>query len=310
MHDIRYIPQGGALVEVTTVTLQNRHLLRPSATLNDLVVGVLAHAQAKHEVEIIALAFLSTHYHLLLFVNDAQQLAKFMRLVNANLSKEVGRLHDWKGPMWKDRYRMIPVSEEPEAQIARLEYCLAQGVKEHLVAKAIDWPGVHASRALILGERLEGHWIDRTAEYEARRRKDGHSVDAKDFATEVEIRLSPLPCWRHLPETTRRRRVEEMLERIEAAAEQERRTSGRGILGRRRILRTNPHQRGEVKEKRVRPRFHAATKKARKTLETTYRAITQAYRVAAGRLKAGALSCAFPPGTFPPARPFVAFKPS
>ncbi len=38
------------LVEVTNVTLQNRHLLRPSAELNDLVVGVLGRAQRIYDM--------------------------------------------------------------------------------------------------------------------------------------------------------------------------------------------------------------------------------------------------------------------
>ena len=36
------------LIEVTCVTIQNRFLLRPSAQLNDLFVGVLGRAQEKY----------------------------------------------------------------------------------------------------------------------------------------------------------------------------------------------------------------------------------------------------------------------
>jgi hypothetical protein len=40
---LRYIPEGGAVVEVTCRTIHSRFLLRPSPELNDIVVGVLAH---------------------------------------------------------------------------------------------------------------------------------------------------------------------------------------------------------------------------------------------------------------------------
>ncbi len=47
--DIRYLPSSGALVgtlvEVTVRTIQQRYLLRPRPRLNQLVVGVLGHAQ-------------------------------------------------------------------------------------------------------------------------------------------------------------------------------------------------------------------------------------------------------------------------
>jgi hypothetical protein len=46
---LRYIPEGGALVEVTCRTVQSRFLLRPGPELNDLVVGVFGRAQRLYE---------------------------------------------------------------------------------------------------------------------------------------------------------------------------------------------------------------------------------------------------------------------
>ena len=41
---LRYLPEEGALVEVTCRTLQGRLLLRPSPELNDIAAGVLGRA--------------------------------------------------------------------------------------------------------------------------------------------------------------------------------------------------------------------------------------------------------------------------
>ena len=60
-------------MEVTCRTIQGRLLLRPSADLNDVIVGVLGRAQRRHPVEICAATFVSNHYHLLLWVPDAKQ---------------------------------------------------------------------------------------------------------------------------------------------------------------------------------------------------------------------------------------------
>src|SRR5262245_50719463 len=38
---LRFVPEGGALVEVTCRTIQGRPLLRPSQQLNDIFLGVL-----------------------------------------------------------------------------------------------------------------------------------------------------------------------------------------------------------------------------------------------------------------------------
>ena len=59
---LRYIPDGGALVEVTCRTIHSRFLLRPSPALNDIVVGVLARAQQKYPIRICAFSFVSNHF--------------------------------------------------------------------------------------------------------------------------------------------------------------------------------------------------------------------------------------------------------
>ena len=92
-------------------------------------------------MKVCAFVFLSNHYHLLLRPRDASQLAAFMSHFNGNLAKEAGRLHRWRQKFWGRRYRAIPISFEPEAQIDRLKYLLEQGCKENLVAKPQDWPG-------------------------------------------------------------------------------------------------------------------------------------------------------------------------
>jgi hypothetical protein len=43
--------------------------------------------------------FLSSHYHLLLDLRDARHLSSFMRYLNSNVAREVGRLVVWSdGP--------------------------------------------------------------------------------------------------------------------------------------------------------------------------------------------------------------------
>jgi len=108
---LRYVPPG-RMVEVTSRTIQGRYLLKPSPELREIFIGVLAYAQQSRPVSIHAFSCLFTHYHLLLTPADAHQLADFMELFNTNPSKEVGRIHDWKGPMFPRPYRSIPVSRE------------------------------------------------------------------------------------------------------------------------------------------------------------------------------------------------------
>jgi REP element-mobilizing transposase RayT len=133
-------------VEVTCRTLQGRLLLCPSAELNAIVIGILGRASRLYPVRLVAFAFLSNHYHFLLEVDDALQLASFMGYVNSNLAREAGRLADWREKFWSRRYEAILVSEEERAQVERLKYLLSQGCKEGLVARPRRSRGSGAAR--------------------------------------------------------------------------------------------------------------------------------------------------------------------
>ena len=305
--DPRAFTQPWRLVEVTSVTIQNRYLLRPSPELNDLLLGVVGRAQRKHEMPVICLTVLSSHYHLLLLARDAQHLATFMEFVNTNISKEAGKLHDWSGTMFPNRYQHVEVSDEEADQVARLRYCLSNGVKEFLVDRVADWPGVHSAEALVSGMPSMGRWYDRSREYAARQLPHEKNVDAKQFATDERVALSPLPCWAHLPEAVWRQRVAELVQEIDREAREERERTGKKSLGVKRILAIHPHHRPMETEKSPKPRFHARKPVIWKRLWEAWKEIVSAYREASARLLGGERSVEFPDGTFPPQLPFVPF---
>ena len=104
---LRFIPEGGALVEVTCRTIQGRFLLKPSEELRPIVIGVLARAQKLYPIQLHAFVFLSNHYHLLLSAQNAHQLVRFMNYLNSNLAREAGRVHGWREKFWGRRYQAI-----------------------------------------------------------------------------------------------------------------------------------------------------------------------------------------------------------
>jgi hypothetical protein len=298
---LRFVP-AGSLVEVTCRTVQGRLLLRPSPVLRDLTFGVLGRAARLYPVELHAFAFLSNHFHLLLTVRDAQRLASFMNYLNSNLAREAGRLVRWREKFWGRRYQAILVADEPEAQIARLRYLLAHGVKEGLVGSPVDWPGAHCARALLEGEVVTGRWIDRTLEQAASRRR--RRVDLETFVTSETLRLAPLPCWRALSERERLGRLRELVEEIEREGRIQSQRTGQVPRGSEFVLRQDPrHEPNRLKKGPV-PVAHAASRAARDALREAYTTFLGAYRHAADRLRAGALDARFPEGAFPPALPY------
>jgi REP element-mobilizing transposase RayT len=303
MRKLRFIPEGGALVEVTTRTLHGRYLMKPSPQLNEIVVGVLAKAQEYSPVRVCALVFMSSHYHLLLHVDDGEKLANFMCYFNSNLAREIARLYDWPEKIWGRRFEGILTTDEVEAQIARLRYVLRHGVKEGFFVSPTEWLGANSVGALLTGEPMQGVWFDRTRESAADRR--GETFGKYEHATRLELRLDPLPCWRHLEPEQVCERVAEMVEEIEREASEGHRRNGTEPKGREAVLREHPHYRPNRLKKSPAPSFHAFRVAAGKQLREAYNWFESLYREAAERLRDGDRDVEFPEGSFPPRLPFV-----
>ena len=300
---LRFIPEGGALVEVTSRTIQGRLLLCPSPKLNDIILGVLGRAQREYPVEIVGYVFAANHFHLLLRVDTAKQLSDFMCYFNSNLAKEIARRTGWKEKVWGRRYQAIVISDEEEMQVARLRYCLSHGVKENLVARVEEWPGVHCAVPLMTGSPVEGTWYDRTLEYNAFLR--GKTLEKGESESRERVYLSPLPCWKHLSEEAYRARIADLVREINESGAVARAESQIAPLGPAGVRAQNPETRPRKIKKSPAPFCHALRKKVRKALWEAYGYFVAAYREAAEKLRAGDRNAEFPPGSFPPRLPFV-----
>ena len=300
---LRFIPEGGALVEVTCRTIHGRFLLTPTKLLRSIVLGVLGRAQRLYPVELHAFVFMSNHYHLLLSVRDAHQLACFMNYLNSNLAREAGRVHRWREKFWGRRYQAIVVSPEEKAQVGRLRYILSHGCKENLVARPRDWPGANSVRALVETKKLCGMWFDRTRECGARVR--GQEVEPTEFVSRETIRLFPIPCWQHLPERQYSAKVADLVTQIETDTAAKHTQNGTRPLGVKKIL-SQPVQDRPMKLKREpAPSFHTATETTHREFAEAYHWFVGLYRQATQKLRRGDLSATFPLGSFPPRLPFV-----
>ncbi|HEX4965123.1 MAG TPA: transposase [Thermoanaerobaculia bacterium] len=301
---LRFVPHARTLISITCRTVQGRFLLRPGPLLNDIVLGILGRAQRRYETTISAFSVLSSHVHLLLVVDSAKEASDFMRYTKSKLAREVNRLTGWRGPVFDRRYEMTVVTDEEAAQIERLRYVLSQSVKEGLVERVSQWPGVHCAGALIDGTPLVGHWFDRTLEFAARLR--GEDFGRMRYATLETVTLSSIPCWAHLSPEVYRARIAEMVKSIEAEAARTREHTGASVLGAEIILSRDPQHRPASLARSPAPRVHAATKAARKAFYEIYAAFVSAFREASEKLRSGDRNAPFPMGSFPPALPFVA----
>ncbi len=295
---------AGHLVEITCRTIQGRFLMRPSSEVNLAIKGTLGRAQRYYGLRVVLCVFLSNHYHLLVIPDSEQQLASFMRFLNTNLSKQLGRLHNWPGPLFQRRYQPVPVSDEEEAQVARLRYLLEHGVKEGLVLRPGDWPGVQCVTELTRGPNcLRGIWHERTAIWEAEQR--GKTLCAKERFTRETLVLSSPPAWEA---RTAKQRIEAALEIVAGIEQRSREAFAEGSskpLTEREILSQNPHGMPELSKRSPAPVAHAATIETWLAMKIAYWEFVAAYRSAVEQWKEGP-GAVFPEGCFPPRAPFIA----
>jgi REP element-mobilizing transposase RayT len=114
--------EAGRLCETTSRAIHSRLLLRPSDELNTIIRGIIARGVRMYGVEVCYFIAMSSHLHLLVVAQRPRQMKRFMNFVNSNIAKEAGRLDGWRERFWGRRYRLVPITDEPEAQVARLRY--------------------------------------------------------------------------------------------------------------------------------------------------------------------------------------------
>lgn len=290
--------------EGTTRTIGGRHLLRPSAVVNALILGIVGYALARFQgIRIYGVVFLSNHATWLLGSSDPDQIARFMKFVNEHISKKVGAedVHDWTGTMWGRRYDAIPVIGEA-ALIDRMKHLLAQGCKEGLVWTPLDWPGASSARAMLGGDTLRGTWYDRSSYRDAKAKagRKGKDVKLEDFAVTYEVPLSPLPCWAHLSPAAYRAAIQGLVDEITA----ETRKTYKRVVGKRRILAVDPHSAPENFEPTPRPLCHASDKPTRTAYRERLGGFVAAFRYASELVRQG-IAAVFPPYSYPPGAPMV-----
>lgn len=301
----RFIDNESGLVEVSARTLHGFYFLRPSEELNDILLGIIGQGQTRYEVEICALIILSNHYHMLLRVLNALQMARFVGYVNGNIAKKVGARVGWNEKFWGQRYSHGSVGDSPAAERLRFKYLLSNSCKEKLVTSPLDWPGVSSARALVNGDdELKGTWYDGTAAYRANRRKRSDQ-SVKVFPSRQTVKLSPLPSMVGMSAEERREWYAKAVREVEEETARTHKVAGTKPMGVRAILRQDPLSRPKALETSPAPKFFAATREEFEAMRELRRSKVNAYRIAAQKLKDGELDVSFPPGCFPPALPFV-----
>jgi REP element-mobilizing transposase RayT len=280
---------------VTARTIQGRMLLRPTPETNEVVGGVLAKAVMLSGVELHGYVVLSNHVHLLVTARGAA-LSKCMQYFLGNTAKKVSKLVDWSGTFWERRFSAQPVLDDASS-VERLNYILSHGVKEGLVRRPEEWPGLSCLGQLLQEDAVIYrffHWTKRWQKGAMIGR--GEHLLSDKFAEKVSLRLTPLPCWKNNSKYARRRKIDALVKDIVAAGK----AKFESVLGRKAVQRQAPHEAPTTLKKSTQPLCHAASVEARHVFRQTLQQWVAVYKWAATRFRNGDWMVQFPPWALRP----------
>lgn len=280
----------------TVRCLHGRLFMRPSRETYEVLGGVLARAVRLHGIEIFAFNFASNHLHLIVRAPRGN-LPQFMQYLLSNISKKVGALVKWRGAFWERRYSAQPLLDDV-ALLDKVRYVLAHGVKEGLVRRCSEWPGLSALPLMRDGQPRTFRWLNWTRRCRsAPLPKRGPRLDER-WAELEELKLTTLP----IQGFDRLSIVRQFLEDCVRAIEQDARLVYRTVMGVRRLCAQPPQRRPARPERSPTPWCHTTVRQLRDEFMQRYRSFATAFLEASAEWRQGNLGASFPIASV---RPFL-----
>ena len=260
----------GRVYLVTRRCTQRQFLLRPDDETNNAFLYCFAYAAKRHGIETVAFIANSNHYHAVV-VDREGRIPKFLEDFHKLLAKHQNALRGgrWEN-MWATEQTSLVELVDHDDIIDKVLYTLTNPVKDFLVECAHHWPGASSQLANLTGKTLS-----------AKRPFHFFRQNGK-MPLSVELTLVQPSALAHLSSDEYRRRLEDGIAEVEAAAALERERTGRQVLGRKAILAQSPFAQPNSRERRrvLNPQVAAKDKEPRKEALMQLKAFRDAHRVA------------------------------
>ncbi len=276
----------GATYFITRRCVDRQFLLRPDARLNAILAYCLARAMAETAVQVHAFVGMSNHIHAV--VTDVKgELPLFCQNLFREIACAVKVLRGKRGQVFEPgSYSAVELVTE-EAVFDKLAYVICNPVAAGLVRHASEWKGVAVGVGTRHGTSLRA---PRPPEW----------FDADSLQDSYSATLTPPPCW---PADEMGRLVDALeaeVEHRERLADADRHERGVGVLGMKKVLRTDPFSSPNTIEPAIDrdPVFAAVTRAGRRAAALALREWRNAYRAALALWTSGAHDCEFPYGTW------------
>ncbi len=269
---------------VTRRCTQRQFLLRPDAATNNAFIYCLGEAANRFGIDVLLTMAESNHHHTVIF-DPHRALPAFLEHFHKLFARSQNALRGRWENFWSSEEVSVVRLVEAEDVIAKLVYTATNPVKDRLVERVHQWPGVNGYPSLVARRSLRAtrplHFF----------RKDGTMPEQVTLPFVIPPELGT--------EEAVLRTVRERVEAVELAVAADRRRTGARVVGRRRILKQNWQSRPDSEEPRrtLRPHFAAQNPASRVDALRRYRLFQESYQRARQTWLAGK-KAAFPAGTY------------
>jgi putative transposase len=274
----------GAYYMLTRRCSERRFLLRPDSATNNAYLYCLIEAALRFRIDVVIMCMMSNHHHVVIrdrFGRYPEFIEHLHRMIARSQNALRGR---WEN-FWASGQTSVVRLIDRDDVIRKVAYVAANPVQDQLVDRVDHWPGINGLRALLGGHELRAvrplHFF----------RKGG------PMPQQVAMRLA-FPEELGDPENLASA-LDATVKRIEEDAADERRRTGRRIVGRAVVLKQAWYDAPTSFEARrvLSPRVAACNRWARIEALVRNKAFVRAYAIARSLWQDG-LNAVFPQGTY------------
>jgi len=272
---------------ITRRCTQRQFLLRPDWATNNAFTYCLAVAAKRTGILVLFTAAESNHHHTGIF-DPLGKYPDFIEHFHKLFAKCMNSLRGRWENFWSSEQTSVLRLVDRSDVLDKMVYALTNPVKDNLVAKVADWPGVNAFDAIVSGGSLTATRPDHFF------REDG------PMPASVTLTFNRPPEFKDIAQDEFVSLLRGRVEDVERDAEAKRQASGTHVLGRRGVLdqdwRDSPIS--QEPRRNLNPRVAAKDKWSRIEALRRNRAFGNSYRAAFEAFRRGIKDVFFPAGTY------------
>ena len=277
----------GRTYMITRRCTQRQFLLRPDRSTNNAFIYCLAVAAQRSGIVVLFTAAESNHHHTGIF-DPCGRYPDFIEHFHKLLAKCMNSLRGRWENFWSSEQTSVLRLVSPADVLDKMVYALTNPVKDNLVSRVADWPGVNAYDAIVSGGNFTAIRPDHFF------REDGPMPAA------VTLTFHRPPDFAEMAQSEFVGTLQSCVENVEREAEAKRQSTGMHVLGRQGVLNQDWRDSTMGKEPRRELNPHVAAKDKWSRIEALQRnkEFANGYKAAFDSFRRGIKAVFFPAGTY------------